>query len=168
MLRFQLKIGQETKGVALDPEQDRALVGDSEHQLTWRAVAPGHLLLSLDGRQVQAFVAPAAGGKQVFVQGRTYLVQDAQALPRRRGGHGDGGEGPGLVTPPTPAVVVRILVQEGQAVEKGQGLVVVSAMKMETTLAAPHAGVVTRINTQVEAKVTPGEMLVEIAEEGHE
>ena len=61
-----------------------------------------------------------------------------------------------------PAVVVRILIQEGDQVEKGQGLVVVSAMKMETTLCAPLAGEVTAIHTSVEEKVAPGEILVEI------
>ena len=61
-----------------------------------------------------------------------------------------------------PAVVVRILIQKGEQVEKGQGLVVVSAMKMETTLCAPFAGEVTAIHTSVGEKVAPGEILVEI------
>ena len=71
-------------------------------------------------------------------------------------------ETPGEVTPPMPAVVVRLLVQEGEAVVKGQGLVVVSAMKMETTLKAPVDGVVKKINTGLQAKVMPGDRLVEI------
>jgi biotin carboxyl carrier protein len=63
-----------------------------------------------------------------------------------------------------PAVVVRILVAEGDLVKAGQGLVVVSAMKMEAVLAAPHGGLVKRINTTLEAKVAPGDILVEIEE----
>ncbi|NIA19824.1 MAG: biotin/lipoyl-binding protein, partial [Xanthomonadaceae bacterium] len=71
-------------------------------------------------------------------------------------------KGPDIVTPPTPAAVERILVQTGQAVEEGQSLIVVSAMKMEMTLAAPYAGVVANVNTMEGAQVAPGDILVEI------
>jgi biotin carboxyl carrier protein len=64
-----------------------------------------------------------------------------------------------------PAIVVRILVQEGDIVARGQGLIVVSAMKMETTLAAPKDGRVLRVLTALNAKVAPGDRLVEIEEE---
>ncbi|MRR35573.1 hypothetical protein EG829_13030, partial [bacterium] len=51
---------------------------------------------------------------------------------------------------------------EGDTVTKGQGVVVVSAMKMETTLQAPFAGMVTRVNTAEGDKVMPGMILVDI------
>jgi biotin carboxyl carrier protein len=54
------------------------------------------------------------------------------------------------------------MVSEGDEVEKGQSVVVVSAMKMETTLSAPFKGKVTRINVKEGQKVMPGEMLVDI------
>jgi biotin carboxyl carrier protein len=50
----------------------------------------------------------------------------------------------------------------GDTVEKGQGLVVVAAMKMETTLTAPHAGEVTAVRVEVGANVRPGEILVDV------
>ena len=61
-----------------------------------------------------------------------------------------------------PAVVTQILVAQGQTVEKGQGLLVVSAMKMDTILTAPFAGVVTRINVTEGEKVAPKQVLVDI------
>ena len=64
-----------------------------------------------------------------------------------------------------PSVVVRILVEEGEQVKRGQGLVVVSAMKMETILRAPSDGIVRKINTVLDQKVSPGDILVEIQEE---
>lgn len=168
MLKYRLQIEGQTAEVALDPEQGLTTLDGNQRALAWRALAPGRLLLELDGKQVLAFVAPAPQGKQVFIQGRSYLVQDAERAPSRRGAGGAGGQ-PGQVTPPMPAVVVRILVEPGKVVEPGQGLVVVSAMKMETTLAAPYAGVVAAVNTQAEAKVMPGEILVEITpEENHD
>jgi 3-methylcrotonyl-CoA carboxylase alpha subunit len=101
----------------------------------------------------------------VFLAGCSYLVQDADRLAMqapRPGGHD---ETPKDVTPPMPSVVVRILVSEGAPVKKGQGLVVVTAMKMETTLAAPYDGNVKKITASINQKVAPGDVLVEIEEE---
>ena len=68
------------------------------------------------------------------------------------------------MTPPFPATVVKVLVAAGAAVDKGQGLVVVSAMKTEMTLKAPHAGAVRAINCKEGQSVSPGDVLVELDE----
>ena len=46
---------------------------------------------------------------------------------------------------PMPGVVIKILVEVGDAVEKGQSLVVMESMKMQMELRAPVAGVVEKI-----------------------
>jgi biotin carboxyl carrier protein len=58
--------------------------------------------------------------------------------------------------------VVALLVVVGEEVRKGQALVVISAMKMESRLVAPHAGRVRAIRASVGASVKPGDVLVEI------
>jgi 3-methylcrotonyl-CoA carboxylase alpha subunit len=63
-----------------------------------------------------------------------------------------------------PAVVIAVCVNEGDRIEKGQKVVVVSAMKMETTLVAPYNGMVTRVNVRENDKVMPGDILVDIDE----
>jgi biotin carboxyl carrier protein len=50
-----------------------------------------------------------------------------------------------------PGKIVAVLVGEGDAVEKGQGLVIVEAMKMENEVRSPIAGDVKEI------KVKPGD-----------
>ncbi len=61
-----------------------------------------------------------------------------------------------------PSIVVAVLVVEGQRVERGEPLVVVSAMKTESQLASPVAGRVRAVRASVGAKVRPGEILVEV------
>ena len=51
-------------------------------------------------------------------------------------GAGKGPGGPAALKAPMPGLVVRVLVEPGQAVEAGQGLVVLEAMKMENELKA--------------------------------
>jgi 3-methylcrotonyl-CoA carboxylase alpha subunit len=125
-----------------------------------KSVSSHHVHLVMNGRASNLFVGRAPQGAWVWFEGRARLVEDAdKAMPRKSRGPGIGAR---EVTPPTPGSVVRVLVAEGQAVEKGQALVVVSAMKMEMTLGAPYAGTVRAINTAVGAQVSPGQILVEI------
>jgi 3-methylcrotonyl-CoA carboxylase alpha subunit len=153
--------------IETQPGDNFAMVrfGETPVRVDYESIDEGRWRLVVNGRAANVFVTRTEGGKQVFINGRTYLVKDADAVTRRRGRGGGLDDGPGEVTPPMPAVVVRILVTEGDRVTKGQGLIVVSAMKMESTLAAPYDGTVTRINAAVEAKVMPGDILVEIEPE---
>ena len=41
---------------------------------------------------------------------------------------------------PMPGLVLDILVSEGQAISKGDAILILEAMKMETTIKTPHAG----------------------------
>jgi 3-methylcrotonyl-CoA carboxylase alpha subunit len=49
------------------------------------------------------------------------------------------------VLAPMPCKVLRILVEEGDSVQKDQALVVIESMKMETTIRSPQTGKVARI-----------------------
>lgn len=71
-----------------------------------------------------------------------------------------GQDGPVCITTPMPGKVVAVLVEVGQKVEAGQGLVVVEAMKMENELRAPKAGLVRQLSAQVGVAVDSGAVLV--------
>lgn len=121
---------------------------------------PHEWLARVGGRTIRLWTARTDEGTWVSWEGRTRLVRDVTREERRRAAGGGGASGDGRVTPPTPATVVRLFVEPGAVVEAGAALVVVSAMKMETTLVAPRAGTVRSVNTTVGAKVMPGDELV--------
>ena len=68
----------------------------------------------------------------------------------------------GVVASPMPGRVVKNLVKEGDAVSRGQGVVVVEAMKMENELKAPAEGIIKRLFAQDGDLVDAGAPLVEI------
>lgn len=68
----------------------------------------------------------------------------------------------GSVGAPMPGVVVEVRVAEGDDVTKGDALVVLSAMKMETIVAAPASGRVKRIVASVKDSMDAGDLLIEI------
>ena len=51
---------------------------------------------------------------------------------------------------------------KGDAVEAGQGLVVVEAMKMQNEMKAPRAGTVVEVKAEAGATVTAGDVLIVI------
>jgi len=71
----------------------------------------------------------------------------------------------GAVAAPTSSVVVAVLVGEGEAVQAGQGLVVVSAMKTETRLVSAIAGKVAAVSARPGTAVRAGEVLVQVTAE---
>jgi biotin carboxyl carrier protein len=62
---------------------------------------------------------------------------------------------------PMPGLVVRVLVQPGDRVQAGQGLVVIEAMKMENELRASGAGIVRSVPVSPGSAVEKGAILIE-------
>ena len=164
-MKYKLKIGSRQVDCDVQEAGDGTLsfqVEGRPHRVVCRPAGRHVLSLEIDGKRCSACVSRSAGGKQVVIEGRDFMVGEADDLEGASGGSALAGEGAGDVTPPMPAEVVRILVGEGDHVQKGQPLLVVSAMKMEISLKSPRDGVVAKIRTQVGAKVMPGTVLVDI------
>jgi len=68
--------------------------------------------------------------------------------------------GPAPVLAPMPGLVVRVNVSPGDAVEAGQGVVVMEAMKMENELRATSSGKVKSVEVTAGTAVEKGTLLV--------
>ncbi|MCJ7577768.1 MAG: biotin/lipoyl-binding protein, partial [candidate division Zixibacteria bacterium] len=66
---------------------------------------------------------------------------------------------------PMPGKIVKILVREGDKVRKGQGLVIVEAMKMENEIRSPGAGIVKKINFKEGNLVDTADLIIELEPE---
>ncbi len=77
---------------------------------------------------------------------------------------GEAAEASGTITAPMPGKVLDVFVKPGDAVEKGQKLLVLSAMKIEHTMKAPRAGVVAAVHAAAEQQVADKAVLVEIVD----
>jgi biotin carboxyl carrier protein len=62
--------------------------------------------------------------------------------------------------------VLRLLVQQGQQVEKNQPLVVIESMKMESTLTAPGSGLIAEVVVAEGDTITSGQLLVRLEATG--
>ncbi|MBI3208733.1 MAG: biotin/lipoyl-binding protein, partial [Candidatus Solibacter usitatus] len=69
---------------------------------------------------------------------------------------------PGQLGAPIPGVISSIAVETGQKVKKGDRVLVMDAMKMQTTVYAPVDGAITKIAVQVSQAVEPKDLLLVI------
>ena len=83
------------------------------------------------------------------------------ARPRPAAGAGAGGDG--TVSAPMQGTIVKVLVSEGDAVEAGQALLVLEAMKMENHINAEQDGTVQEVRVAAGDNVGTGDVLVVIA-----
>lgn len=138
----------------------------TEAAYRFEPVGEGHFLLIIGGRSVPVVLTDAGEGQvRVTLGGRTATVRvqdETDLLLERFGIEAGAGAAEAEVRAPMPGLVVRVLVEEGQPVEEGDGLLVLEAMKMENELCAPAAGTVAALHAEEGASADKGEVLVEI------
>ncbi len=122
-----------------------------------------HLLA--DGRSLTVVARHGGRGSwELYLAGQRFdadVVDERTRAIRAMTGKGGAASGPKPVRAPMPGLVVGLLVAEGQAVEAGDGVAIVEAMKMENELKAEAPGVVSKILVETGQAVDKGTVLVE-------
>ena len=131
----------------------------AEHAYSLIEAAVGTWSVIVDGR---SFTAVQLGAGEVSVNGDVFRVEALD--PRSRRGAQAAGlqQGTQSIAAPMPGRVIRVLVEVGQQVDLGQGLVVVEAMKMQNEMKSPKAGRVAQVKTNDGATVLVGDVLIVI------
>jgi biotin carboxyl carrier protein len=127
-----------------------------------REVEAGFYSVLLGSRSFEARVERTTEGLVVHIRGRRFLVEvsDPRRLSRAAAGVLRGGRQ--KITSPMPGKVVRVLVAQGDAVEAGQGLLVVEAMKMQNEMRASKGGLVKEVGVAAGAAVSTGDFLLSL------
>jgi biotin carboxyl carrier protein len=130
----------------------RFRVGDRTVEAQCEVIAPGEYSFLIEGRSWGVSMSkrvgdsPGPGGPYVVNVGpREYRMELRDPRQWRRRGSSHELEGPQEITAPMPGKIVKVLVAEGQEVQRDQGLLVIEAMKMQNELRAPRAGRVERV-----------------------
>src|SRR5439155_16653345 len=120
----------------------RVTIDNEVHEISATVTDLGLSLVFLDsGRSVDAAVTEQARGQWLVQLPHVDVTAVVDGRRYERGNTGQTArEGEQRVLAPMPGRVVRVLVEPGDDVALGQGLVVVEAMKMENELRSPKAG----------------------------
>lgn len=139
------------------------VLGDKTIHAEVLHAADGRLDLLIDGKHMTAYVSSDNAKRWVTINGQTFVL--TQSSGARRGGRGHQ-HAAGELTAPMPGQVRAVNVSEGEAVTKGQTLLVLEAMKMEIRVQAAREGVVKKLFVKQGQTVEREQILVEIESGG--
>ena len=145
--------------IARDGRSITATVDGREYVLDASEPEPCVFLLKDEARVSEAY----ADGKTVTIGGRTF---DTNVIdPKRLRGSAIAGaeaDGHAEIRTAMPGKVVRILKSSGDSVTKGEGVIVVEAMKMQNELKSPRDGTIGEFKVAEGDTVGAGDVLVVI------
>ena len=165
-LKAQIGDRDEELNVKLEAGRVTAEIGDRVYELEVREPAPDAYLLFLGAEVHECRVNRRATSKEVFevnIRGRSYEVTIVDPKRLRSGQNSDRHHhGVMEIRAQMPGKVVRVQIEAGASVEKGAGIVVVEAMKMQNEMKSPRAGVAVSINVKAGDTVNAGDVLAVI------
>ena len=167
-MRYMAIIGGEERLIEVTPRENgyRVVIGERELDLDAVHLQGFALSLIAGTGSYRCDIDPGKNGQIRVLVGETVYpleILDERKLRMRRAGGKFTLEGPQRIDAPMPGKVTRVLVKVGDAVEEGQGLIVVEAMKMENELKSPKAGKVTELQAVEGATVESGAKLAVVA-----
>jgi len=151
--RIVIRDGQQQHHVTVDENGSVIVDGVSLHIA---AGTGGDVRIGENG-SVRAWVAAAGDTRWVYLDGHVYELDVEVAGRRRRSA-----SGPGSLSAPMPATVIRVEVSPGTQVHRGDTLVILEAMKMELPIRAASDGTVASVSCKPGDLVQPGMPLIEI------
>jgi biotin carboxyl carrier protein len=162
-VKYEVLLAGKTRLVDLARVEDdwKISLDGKELDASVAEVAPNTFSVLLNGESHQIRVAPRADGTLTLHTGLAEYhaeVTDPRVWRGRRHGALEV-EGRQQITAPMPGKVVRVLVSEGDAVEAGQGLLVVEAMKMQNEIRSPKSGKVEKLQAKEGLAVNAGDVL---------
>jgi biotin carboxyl carrier protein len=162
-VKLRLTVNGVEKQVELNAENKncRFRIDNTEGTAWIETAYPGVYSILIDGVGYDARVERTPDAMVVAIAGERFEISIHD--PRRWSPKSAGGtQGVATLTSPMPGKVVRVLVTAGDAVEAGQGILVVEAMKMQNELKAPRVGHVISLTAREGATVVAGESLATI------
>jgi biotin carboxyl carrier protein len=165
-MKYQTIINGQTFDVEIN-EDGRILVNDEERVVDFRVLRRGELYsLLLDHLSFEAVVEERDGTYHVLMAGDLFEVEVTDERSRRLASafmaFGDSG-GEYSLRAPMPGLIVRIPVEEGQPVSKGETVAILESMKMENELKSPRDGTIHRIYVSAGENVEQNKVLVTIS-----
>ena len=166
MSKVSLKLPQQTEPVTveakLEGNQFSVIIDDTVYEGTLTVTGPGEGWLQYNGQILPFYMTQKQETLSLWLNGKTYHLDLLSAAGRRGGAGPSATVSDGEIKAPMPGTVLKVPVKVGDTVAENQALIIMESMKMEMTLAAPHAGTVKAIQCAEGQLVEMGALLVKI------
>ena len=161
-MKLQAQVGEKVQQVNIvrDGGNIVAKIDNREYRLESSEVGQNVHLFKVDGKIYEIFVT-ALGDSFRISMDRNELDVKIIDPKKLRGSGSNSGDTDGVAEIKTmmPGKVVRFVANPGQDVEKGDGVIVVEAMKMQNELKSPKAGTLKEFRVSEGDTVSAGDVL---------
>jgi acetyl/propionyl-CoA carboxylase alpha subunit len=124
------------------------IINKNEKSNVYVAEDKSHFYINIDGNSITL--------DKVIAEEKSYGEEDKNQGDKQ------------VIKPPMPGSIVKVLVNKGQKVEEGEGLIIIEAMKMETTMYSSISGIVTEVNATAGEQVDSDKVLLVVEKEKEE
>ena len=165
-MKYLTRIGDDEREYSFERHDDILVArsGDRMVEICLAQVGEGEALsLLIDGESFDVVAYVRGQDVSIQVHGERYVIQVEDERERAAAQvAGNKPAGRRELRASMPGIVVDVQVAVGDAVEEGQTMIVLEAMKMQNPLAAESAGTVTRLLVKAGETVAAGALLAEI------
>jgi acetyl/propionyl-CoA carboxylase alpha subunit len=161
-VKLQIEIDGKKRAMELTQAGERSVWTIDGQRLEADAteVSPGIYSILINGNSFEVRVERLGTELRATTGGQVFRIATADGREwRRYRGSAVEAEGRQQVLAPMPGKIVRVLVKAGDAVQTGQGLLVVEAMKMQNEIRAPKSGMIDRVAVVEGQTVNAGEVV---------
>jgi acetyl/propionyl-CoA carboxylase alpha subunit len=164
-MHHAFKIGDTEVSVELSRAREgyRLHIGEQVIPVNLGTGADGHHWLTVNGETLEVIIA--IRGDDVFIHLDGEAFQLTYEHPLDRLAQQAGGASADSVRAPMPGSLVSVAVKVGETVSKGQTLLVMESMKMETTVISPREGVVAEVHQAMGQTFDRDALLITLAPE---
>ncbi len=164
-MELEFSIAQKNYSVSIQKKNEhyQVKIGDRIFDMQAEHITPNCLLLTEANGHKRIYLANSGQKTFIHLNGRSLVVEHPETKEKTSFQADDhlAGADHGIYAP-MPGKILKIFVQENQAVTAKQNLVIVEAMKMEHSVRAPRKGVVKKINFKEGDLVDTGQEILEI------
>ncbi|OGU13834.1 MAG: hypothetical protein A2X61_07285 [Ignavibacteria bacterium GWB2_35_12] len=164
---MQLKFKDNEYELKLEKQNDNQAIVINNEKFEFSSILIDTNIFSVlfDGSKTNVYVAEDDSRFYVNIDGNNFTLEKVKAEEKSFGEEDKNLGDKQIVKPPMPGSIVKVLVSKGQKVEEGTGLIIIEAMKMETTMYSSISGIITEVNATAGEQVDSDKVLLTVEKE---
>ena len=167
---MQLKFKDKEYETKLEKQNENQAIVINNEKIDFTSILIDTNIFSIfsNGTKTNVYVAEDDSRFYVNIDGNNFTLDKVKAEEKSFGEEEKDISNKQIIKPPMPGSIVKVLVEKGQKVEEGDGLIIIEAMKMETTMYSSISGIITEVNATAGEQVDSDKVLLVVEKEKEE
>ncbi|TAL69184.1 MAG: hypothetical protein EPN82_07735 [Bacteroidetes bacterium] len=167
---MQLKYKEKEFDIKIENQNDNQSVFINNEKIEFSSIVISANVFTIINKDEKSNVYVAEDDSRFFVNidGNNFTLEKVKAEEKSYGEDEKNLGDKQVIKPPMPGSIVKVLVDKEQKVEEGEGLIIIEAMKMETTMYSSISGIVTEVNATAGEQVDSDKVLLVVEKEKDE